>query len=81
MPTAECLQSVLVLMLERRVALKIVPTDRAAAAEQVLAEARAAAALNHPNVCAVHAVDVDTSPSATSREVRRWLRARDWRHG
>jgi serine/threonine protein kinase len=44
------------LTLERHVALKIMPRGRAAV-ESVLAEARAAAALNHPNICIIHAVD------------------------
>jgi serine/threonine protein kinase len=45
------------LMLERRVALKVLAADGGIAAETVLAEARAAAALNHPNVCIVHAIE------------------------
>jgi len=45
------------LTLERTVALKIFrPTD-AKAPRRVLDEARAAAALNHPNVCTVYAID------------------------
>jgi serine/threonine protein kinase len=44
-------------MLERRVALKIMAGEKSAAAGALLAEARAAAGLNHPNICIVHAVD------------------------
>jgi alkyl hydroperoxide reductase subunit AhpC/predicted Ser/Thr protein kinase len=44
------------LVLDRTVALKVLPPSDLAR-ERVLAEARAAAALNHPNVCTVHAVD------------------------
>src|ERR671914_397902 len=46
--------------LRRKVALKLLPTDltrdsrRVARFEQ---EARAASALNHPNVCTIHALD------------------------
>src|SRR5262249_18474431 len=44
------------LVLDRMVALKVLrPGD--AARQSLLAEARAAAALNHPNVCIVYAVD------------------------
>jgi alkyl hydroperoxide reductase subunit AhpC/predicted Ser/Thr protein kinase len=45
--------------LERLVALKIIRRDGPTPCEAVLAEARAAAALNHPNVCIVYAVDKD----------------------
>src|SRR5262249_18046947 len=45
------------LMLERRVALKVMSGNGQANSETILAEARAAAALNHPNVCIVHAIE------------------------
>ena len=48
--------------LQRDVALKVLPTealDGAGARAQLLAEARAAAALNHPNVCTIHDVGED----------------------
>ena len=44
-------------LLERRVALKILAGGSSTAASALLAEARAAAGLNHPNICIVHAVD------------------------
>lgn len=44
------------LMLDRTVALKVL-RPQGAARGSLLAEARAAAALNHPNVCTVYAVD------------------------
>jgi alkyl hydroperoxide reductase subunit AhpC len=44
-------------LLERRVALKILAAGHVASAASLLAEARAAAGLNHPNICIVHAVD------------------------
>lgn len=43
-------------VLDRIVALKVLRPGPVAR-DQVLAEARAAAALNHPNVCTVHAID------------------------
>jgi alkyl hydroperoxide reductase subunit AhpC len=46
------------LMLERTVALKIIHPHGTPTVSALLAEARAAAALNHPNICTVHAVDV-----------------------
>jgi serine/threonine protein kinase/peroxiredoxin len=45
------------LMLERPVALKILSAGVKSALDNILAEARAAAALNHPNVCLVYAVE------------------------
>ncbi len=44
-------------MLERTVALKVMKPDSPLAPAAVLAEARAAAALNHPNVCTIYSVD------------------------
>jgi eukaryotic-like serine/threonine-protein kinase len=46
------------LTLERTVALKVLRTDRPGMMSALLAEARAAAALNHANICSVYAVDV-----------------------
>ena len=44
-------------MLHRRAALKILDsTDITGAREQLLRDARSAAALNHPNICTVHEV-------------------------
>ena len=46
--------------LERQVALKMLPPEATARGDlklRILREARAAAALNHPNVCAVYDVD------------------------
>jgi eukaryotic-like serine/threonine-protein kinase len=45
------------LMLERPVALKVVSVNGTAALETILAEARAAASLNHPNVCLVYSIE------------------------
>ncbi|MEW4487475.1 protein kinase [Thalassoglobus sp. JC818] len=45
------------LTLKRRVALKVIRATASSAREQVIAEARAAASLNHPNVCTVFAVE------------------------
>ena len=44
------------LVLDRTVAVKVLQPGNVAR-DRVLAEARAAAALNHPNVCTVHAID------------------------
>lgn len=44
-------------VLDRTVALKVFKANNAPSSPTVLAEARAAAALNHPNVCTVFAVD------------------------
>jgi alkyl hydroperoxide reductase subunit AhpC len=46
------------LVLERTVALKVIHPHGSITVSSLLAEARAAAALNHPNICTVHAVDV-----------------------
>jgi serine/threonine protein kinase/peroxiredoxin len=44
-------------LLERRVALKVMRTDSTQLPGLLLTEARTAAGLNHPNVCIVYAVD------------------------
>lgn len=44
-------------LLDRPVALKILNRDDEEATNLLLNEARAAAALNHPNLCAVHTID------------------------
>jgi serine/threonine protein kinase len=45
------------MLLGRTVALKVLRPGASLASETLLAEARAAAALNHPNVCTIFAVD------------------------
>lgn len=45
------------ILLDRTVALKVLRPGSSAASESLLAEARAAAALNHPNVCTIFGVD------------------------
>jgi alkyl hydroperoxide reductase subunit AhpC/predicted Ser/Thr protein kinase len=45
------------LHLERMVALKVMKQDLVASREAILAEARAAAGLNHPHICTVYAVE------------------------
>jgi serine/threonine protein kinase len=45
------------LTLDREVALKVLRPDGPVPAAALLAEARAAAAVSHPNVCIIHAVD------------------------
>ncbi len=50
------------LKLERKVAIKILPTrsiDDALARKRLLREAKAAATLDHPNICAIHEVNED----------------------
>jgi serine/threonine protein kinase len=50
------------LTLDRLVALKVIRPGGPVAPEALLAEARAAAALSHPNVCVIHAVDSSLGP-------------------
>ena len=50
-------------LLDRPVALKILRSDDSSATELLLNEARAAAALSHPNVCAVHTIDHSNGPA------------------
>jgi serine/threonine protein kinase len=50
------------LTLDRLVALKVIRPGGSMAPEVLLAEARAAAALTHPNVCIIHAVDSSLGP-------------------
>jgi serine/threonine protein kinase len=50
------------LTLDRTVALKVIRPGGPVAPEALLAEARAAAALTHPNVCIIHAVDSSLGP-------------------
>lgn len=45
------------LVLDRPVALKVRKVGKAGADDSVLVEARAAAALSHPNICAVHGLE------------------------
>lgn len=45
------------LVLERTVALKIIKNECPIARGRVMSEARLAAALNHPNICTIYAVD------------------------
>jgi alkyl hydroperoxide reductase subunit AhpC/predicted Ser/Thr protein kinase len=47
-------------VLARTVALKVLRTDAAHPAEELLREARSAAALNHPHICTIHTVDSST---------------------
>ena len=45
------------LRLERSVALKVLAVDAEVNQQRLLAEARAAAGISHPNVCAIHSVE------------------------
>src|SRR5207253_5124168 len=50
------------LTLDRAVALKVIRPGGPVAPETLLGEARAAAALTHPNVCIIHAIDSSLGP-------------------
>ena len=50
-------------LLDRTVALKVLRSESSEATDLLLNEARAAAALDHPNVCAVHTIDASNGPA------------------
>src|ERR1700728_2195730 len=60
------------LTLGRRVALKFLPPELsrdASALDPFLLEARAASALNHPNICTIYAVEKDDDQSFIAMEL------------